>query len=230
MALILGLESATTVCSAALFKNGECIDVEEVSEPNAHSAKLSLFVLELFKRNAIEANNLDAVAISEGPGSYTGLRIGTSLAKGICFGAEKPLITINTLHSIAEHAQQFIHSESEYFIIPMIDARRMEVYTKIFDSKLNAITQTSAHVLTEESFSEYLAKAECYFCGDGAEKCMPLFQSANAKYIEAFATSKSMARLAEEKFQKNEFADVAYFEPFYLKEFQATVPKKNIFT
>lgn len=230
MALILAIESATSVCSTSLFENGDLLDSNEVNQPNAHSSLLSVMVDELLSRNNLRSNQLQAIAISEGPGSYTGLRIGASLAKGICFASDLKLITVNTLDSIAYNAKGLYKgTDEDFYIIPMIDARRMEVYTKVLDSDFNNWKEIKAMVIEEDSFATFLLEQKCIFCGDGAEKCKDIITSPNAVFVDALATSRTMGIIAEAKFQKREFANVAYFEPFYLKEFQATVPKKNIF-
>ena len=174
----------------------------------------------------IRTNNfrLDAIAVSEGPGSYTGLRIGISLAKGLCFGFDIPLIAIPTLKVLAT---PFVPSSS--YLCPMLDARRMEVYSALYDGNLNEIEPVRAMIIDSESFSEKLAQKEILFFGDGADKCKNVISSSNAIFIKgAYPSSLNMIREAEKSFMNNNFVDIAYFEPLYLKEFQATTPKNKI--
>lgn len=227
MALILNIETATSVCSVALAKEGKILGIKENSEGLNHSLLLGTFIQELLLECALEAQALDAVAVSMGPGSYTGLRIGVSMAKGLCFGASKPLIAINTLQALARSVSGQIKEEAWY--CPMIDARRMEVYTAFFDSENRTMVNTKAEIIDEHSFSAILAAHKVYFFGDGSEKIKNTLISPNACYLNNRAASAAhLAEIAEQKFKVQEFESVAYFEPFYLKDFIATTPKHKI--
>ena len=222
---ILNIETSTNVCSVAISHNNEIIWNKESYEGPAHSTLLGIFVNESFhflKENNIQ---LDAVAISKGPGSYTGLRIGVSMAKGICFAQEIPLIAIDTLQIIAM-AAQMAGAKTE-LLCPMIDARRMEVYCETFDKNLNAITPISAEIIDENSFKD-INKSIAFF-GNGAAKVSTTIQNPNAIFLENIhPLAKNMMTFAEKAFNEKQFEDVAYFEPFYLKEFITTTPKHKV--
>jgi tRNA threonylcarbamoyladenosine biosynthesis protein TsaB len=219
MALILSLETSASLCSVALHSAGELIDTIEISEPQAHAAKAAVSVQQLLQRISISMTELKAVAISSGPGSYTGLRIGTSLAKGICFGLNIPLIDIPTLNLLAHHMSL---EEKDKCLCPMIDARRMEVYAQVFDRELNALTDTEAVVITENSFNELLDRQAVLFFGDGSAKCRQVLTHANAYFVDGvIPRAKLMGQVAYRKFMLNHFADLAGFTPFYFKEFVA---------
>ena len=226
MGLILCLETTTKACSVALSRDGQCISIKEiVSEKYSHSENLTVFVESILKSAGISVNQLDAVAFSVGPGSYTGLRIGCSTAKGLCYSLDIPLISIDTLEAMT-HAMEGYKVD---LYCPMLDARRMEVYTALFDKDKSKITETEAKIITDESFENELKSNKILFFGDGAEKCKSTITSPNAEYVDGFyPTAKSMAQLAEKKFVNKDFVDVAYFEPFYLKDFIAGKPKKLI--
>lgn len=226
MALILQIETSTISCSVALAENGATIACKEVSERNIHASSITLFIEEVMKAASKELSSLDAVAVSKGPGSYTGLRIGVSTAKGLCYALDVPLITIDTLKVMASNTS--INSgNTESLFCPMIDARRMEVYTAVYDSALNEINPVSAKIIDENSFAELLNERNMVFFGDGAEKCMePLGNNANATFITTFENSAGdMSAEAFSRFNKQIFEDIAYFEPYYLKDFVATTPK-----
>mgnify|MGYP002411438590 CR=1 FL=1 len=177
----------------------------------------------------LKANNLtpDAVAVSGGPGSYTGLRIGVSTAKGLCYGYDIPLIALDTLQVMTESVLKAKETETDALLCPMIDARRMEVYTALFNSKSETVKEVSAEVIDEQFFQGVLANNTVYFFGNGSDKCKSVITHPNALFISGIEPlAENMIRLAEDKFERNQFVDVAYFEPFYLKEFQATTPKK----
>jgi tRNA threonylcarbamoyladenosine biosynthesis protein TsaB len=227
MATILHIETATQVCSVAIAVSGEVVQLRESSDRNSHSATITLFIGEVMQLAGLEFRELDAVAVSMGPGSYTGLRIGVSTAKGICYAVDKPLIAIGTLISMAagmkiemESRLKGTPSHPELFC-PMIDARRMEVYSALFDPEMNPFRETKAEIINVDSFKEELEKHMVVFAGDGAGKCQKMLaKHPNAFFLDEFAPSAAyMASLAEEKFQKSEFENVAYFEPFYLKDF-----------
>lgn len=218
MALILNLETATKVCSVSLAQNGtEVITKEILTEQFSHAENLNIFIEEVFKAAKKKLDELDAVAVSEGPGSYTGLRIGASTAKGLCYALDKPLIAINSLKSLAA----LVDTDCD-LICPMFDAMRMEVYAALFDKRLVEVQKTDAVIVDENSFSSFLANQTILFTGPGAEKCQSVVTSPNAQFnSEVNVSAKGMIKLSEEKFNAREFVDVAYFEPFYLKDFIA---------
>ncbi|MFC6859812.1 tRNA (adenosine(37)-N6)-threonylcarbamoyltransferase complex dimerization subunit type 1 TsaB [Zunongwangia atlantica] len=219
MAVILCLETATTNCSVALCEDANVIALkEDNSKGYSHAEKLHVFIDEILKENDLKINNLDAVAISKGPGSYTGLRIGVSAVKGLCFAQDIPLISVPTLSALAK---QIDPKEGEQ-IIPMLDARRMEVYSAVFDSAFNQIRDTKAEVLSEESFQEELAKGKVYFIGNGVAKFREICEHPNAEFIEdRLPSAKEMCSIAYDKYKISDIEDVAYFEPYYLKDFVA---------
>ncbi len=230
MALILNIESSTSVCSVCLAENGKKIAGRETNEQNAHSKILTVFIEEIFKEKNIKVKDIDAVAVSKGPGSYTGLRIGVSVAKGIAYGAGIPLISVNTLQNMALGAKNVLNLKKEDLLSPMIDARRMEVYSQLFDAEINPVNEITAKIIDEQSFSEELNKHKIFFFGDGAEKCKETVRHKNAFFIEnLYPSADYMIYFSEKAFGEQNFEDVAYFEPFYLKNFIATIPKKNIY-
>lgn len=216
MAVILCIETATTNCSVALAVDGKTVALKEKNTSKySHAEKLHVFIDHIFKESGILREEIDAIAVSIGPGSYTGLRIGVSAAKGLAFSMDIPVIALNTLEILAQHG-----SFEADFIIPMIDARRMEVYSAVFDSEIQEIDKTAAHILTENSYSQYLLKGKCFFLGDGSKKFEQLISSKNAVFLQdKFPSASSMGKLAEAKYKIGDFENVAYFEPFYLKEF-----------
>ena len=230
MALILHIETATTVCSVALAKDGVLLALKEYNGDYSHSENLTLFIEDVFKKSNLKISDIDAVAVSIGPGSYTGLRIGVSTAKGLCYSLNKPLIGIETLKSLALEAQisNFKFQISD-LICPMLDARRMEVYCAIFDKDLNYIKPTTAEIIDENSFSELLEKNRIVFFGDGAAKCKNILKhNKNTVFLnDIFPSAKDMILLAENAFMNKQFENVAYFEPFYLKDFVAGKKKKS---
>ncbi len=218
MALILCLETATTNCSVALSQDGALLALKEDKSNNySHAEKLHVFIDEILKENKLNVTDLDAIAVSKGPGSYTGLRIGVSSAKGLCFSLDIPLISIATLASLAAQVEL-----EKGFVIPMLDARRMEVYSAIFDEKLNEIRETKAEILDENSFTDYLEKDKILFIGNGVEKFQAICTHSNAEFIlDKLPSAREMCTLAEAKYKKSDTEDVAYFEPYYLKDFIA---------
>ncbi len=218
MALILNLETATKVCSVSLAQNGAELFTKEIStEQFSHAENLNVFIEDVMKSAGKKLEELDAIGVSEGPGSYTGLRIGTSTAKGLCFALDKPMIAINSLKSLAA----LVETDSD-LICPMFDAMRMEVYAALFDKSLKEIQKTAAIVIEENSFATFLAEHKVLFVGPGAEKCKSAITHPNAQFNSDLKVSaKGMIHLSEEKFAANDFVDVAYFEPFYLKDFVA---------
>ena len=226
--MILCLETATPVCSVAL--NSACctLALRETEGQNAHSEKITNFIREVLEEANIDYSKLDAVAVSQGPGSYTGLRIGVSTAKGICYAADLPMMAIDTLEAMAHGMKEKLGSQigPNDLLIPMIDARRMEVYASVFDANLQKINDTAALVIDEHSFDELSKDHRLWLFGDGAPKLSKLFENQqNINIIEGFKSSASYMRtLAEQALQKQQFVDVAYFEPFYLKDFIAGKP------
>ena len=228
MALILSLETSTTVCSAALAHDGKLIAERVSYEGKSHATLLTVFVEQILAETGIEASMLDAVAVSQGPGSYTGLRIGVSTAKGICYATGAKLIAIDTLKSMAIMAAKNASPRPDLFC-PMIDARRMEVYTAIYDSNLNRTSDTRALIIDSNSFFEELKDNTIAFFGDGAAKCQSVITSPNARFIDNICPlAANMVTLAEEAYAAADFKDVAYFDPFYLKDFVATMAKNKV--
>jgi tRNA threonylcarbamoyladenosine biosynthesis protein TsaB len=236
MATILNIETATEVCSVNLARDGKILFEKESLEGLNHSRLLTVFIAEIFRDNSFEPAQLDAVAVSKGPGSYTGLRIGVSVAKGLCYSLGIPLIGVGTLDALGKYAAQNwenyiqgIENAEDVLFCPMIDARRMEVYTTLFNSKGEKIEPVSAKIIDENSFQEYLNQYSVLFFGNGAEKCKPALTHPNVVFSGPLkASARFMINLAEEKYNNNDFEDVAYFEPFYLKNFIATVPKNKM--
>ena len=229
MALILCLETATQVCSVALCNDGKIIALNESIEHNSHSALITLFVDEVMKEGGYRLDELDAIAVSKGPGSYTGLRIGVSTAKGFCFSLDKPLLAIETLEGAAMHqalTNPICKDNRNVILAPMIDARRMEVYTALFDSTGKRITDTSAEIITADYFDNY-PDSQILLFGDGAAKFTGLFQDNPLITIleDNLFSATYLAPLAEERFKNKQFENLAYFEPFYFKEFIAGKPR-----
>jgi tRNA threonylcarbamoyladenosine biosynthesis protein TsaB len=228
MAIIIQIETATQVCSAAVSIDGNTIALKERMESNIHASSLTLFIREVVETAGLTFGDVDAIAVSKGPGSYTGLRIGVSTAKGLCFALDKPLIAINTLQMMAAG---FLTADPAYdgLICPMIDARRMEVFTEVYDKDLRVKVPVSAEIINDHSFSDILTGNKITFLGDGAAKCKVVLHNENACFSEHnYNSAGNMSRLANEAFTASKFADVAYFEPFYLKDFVLTTPKKHL--
>lgn len=224
MALILNIETATKNCSVSLAENGKVLAIKELNDGSyTHGENLHAFIKHVIESAGINTTNLDAIAVSKGPGSYTGLRIGVSATKGLCFSLDKPLISVPTLEVLA----YAIDVEKDALIVPMLDARRMEVYSAVFDSNYEQIRETQAEIIDENSFASQLNSGNVYFLGDGAEKCKNIIKHENAIFLDGyFPSSKEMARLSYEKYKKSNFENVAYFEPYYLKDFIVGTPKK----
>jgi len=224
---ILQIETATTVCSVALAKDGHVLGFKQIDERNIHAEIITLFIDELITSAAMQYSDIDAVAVSSGPGSYTGLRIGVSTAKGLCFALGKPLIAIETLAAMAQGMIDESNIDTKTLLCPMIDARRMEVYTALFDSAGNSIKNTTAEIIDEQSFYGLLQNNRVLFFGDGAEKCREvLSKNPNAQFVTGFVNSATyLTQKAAEKFANSDFEDVAYFEPYYLKDFLVTKRK-----
>lgn len=219
MSNILCIETATTNCSVAIAQHGKLLAFKELNNKQySHAEKLHLFIAEVVEEAQLKLSNLDAIAVSKGPGSYTGLRIGVSAAKGLCFSLDVPLIAIPTLDALAKQAK----APENTLVIPMLDARRMEVYSAVFNSEGKQIRETQAEILDENSFHEYIEKYRVYFIGDGVEKFQKIRNHSKAVFVEeGFPSAKEMVALAQTKFEKEQFENVAYFEPYYLKDFVA---------
>lgn len=238
MERIILIETSTALCSAALAEDGVIVSYRESSAPKAHASLTAVFIQEMLSERGLTVADCDAVCVSKGPGSYTGLRVGVSTAKGLCFGSGRPLLAVGTLDTLVAQAQMscaagcdgqdFADSTiSPRFIIPMIDARRMEVYTAVFENG-HQITETAPMIIDENSFAEYLEQGPCLFIGDGAGKCADLLKHPNARFLQCHPQASAMLAPALAAYRAGDFQDVAYFEPFYLKEFVATVSKKKL--
>lgn len=222
--MLLLLETATPVCSAVLCHQGKVLAERYADDPAAHSTKLNVFVNEMVKEAGIQMNEIEGVCVSSGPGSYTGLRIGVSAAKGLCYALEKPLLAVPTLQSMA--AQYYMeHPEYEGYVCPMVDARRMECYAAIYNKSLEALKPTSADIIEEGIYDSWLNASEVTFIGNGAEKTRAILGiHPHALWDDFTISARGMMHLAQEKLKREETEDVAYFEPFYLKDFIAKKP------
>lgn len=254
MERIILIETSTLLCSVALAEGGTVTAYRESSAPKAHASLTAVFVQEVLEERGLKLADCDAVCVSKGPGSYTGLRVGVSTAKGLCFGSRLPLLAVGTLDTLVSQAltsrsdipagvASKVETSMAYrFIIPMIDARRMEVYSAVFETAGQAgndgetsgigfrqITETTPVIVDENSFTEYLEQGPCLFIGDGAGKCADVIWHPNASFIQCNPKASAMLKPALEALHNRDFCDVAYFEPFYLKEFVATVSKKKLF-
>lgn len=230
MERIILIETATALCSAALAENGSIVSYRESSEPRAHASKTAVFVKEILEERNLSAKDCSAVCVSMGPGSYTGLRVGVSTAKGLCFGAGIPLLAVGTLDILVMQAiTEEILPEGCRYIIPMIDARRMEVYTAVFSADGRQVEETAPLVVTGDSFGRYLEEGPVLFIGDGAEKCRGTITSPNASFCQCCPKASAMLLPAIREYKEKRFKDTAYFEPFYLKEFVATSSRKKLF-
>lgn len=225
MSLILSIDTSTKVCSVALHKDGKLLAINELYTEKSHSGMLTTLCENVVKHAGFNLQDLDAVAVAKGPGSYTGLRIGVSTAKGFCFALDKPLIAVNTLEAMAYQVKDFY--DANYLICPMIDARRMEVYCQIFDNEMNIVSETEAKIIDEESFSELLNQQKIVFIGDGSVKCQEKITHKNAIFlnIEITPSAKTVGALATNLYEKSLFENVVTFEPFYLKDFVGTQKK-----
>ena len=223
MALILNLETATKNCSVSIAKDGRTIALKELNDGNySHGEKLHEFIGDVLREANLNYKDLNAVAVSKGPGSYTGLRIGVSAAKGLCFSLDLPLISCNTLQALALSAQV-----SEGLVVPLLDARRMEVYSAVFTPDNESVREIQAEIIDEHSFQNELSQGPVTFLGDGAAKCKDIIAHPHAHFKDGkFPSANEMSKLSFEKFQNKDFEDLAYFEPFYLKDFVVTTKKK----
>ena len=225
LAIILNIETSTKNCSVSVADNGKIIALKErVDMKYSHAEKLHPFISEVLEEAKIDLTQMDTIAVSKGPGSYTGLRIGVSAAKGLAYAFDIPLISVNTLQSLAMSIQF-----DNGVIIPMLDARRMEVYSAVFNTRFELVRTIEAEIIDENSFQEYLKVGKVYLLGDGAQKCKEVIAHPNAIFIDdKFPSAKEMAVLSYGKYEKNSIEDVAYFEPFYLKDFIANKEKRKL--
>lgn len=235
MALILSIETGTDVCSVALANDGELMALRESDEGRDHAKKVALFVDELLRETGVQPSDIDAIAVGKGPGSYTGLRIGVSFAKGMCYALNIPLIAIGSLDALTEVAREdydagILDIEEEEWqqavLCPMVDARRMEVYSQIFDTEGSAKSDVVAEVVTAESYAPWRSNHRLVIFGNGARKCTDTLS--DAIFVEVAPSARGIVRLAEEAFNAEHFEDLAYFEPFYLKDFIVIPSKKKL--
>ena len=233
MERIILIETSTALCSTALAEDGVITSYRESSAPKAHASLTAVFIEEMLSERGLSLAECDAVCVSMGPGSYTGLRVGVSTAKGLCFGSGKPMIAVGTLDTLVAQAAISDQSGNDgsigyRYVVPMIDARRMEVYAAVFQNNIQ-ITETAPVIVDENSFAEYLEQGPCLFIGDGAGKCADVIKHPNAHFCQCNPKASAMLSPAIQAYNEKRFEDVAYFEPFYLKEFVATVSKKKLF-
>ena len=230
MERIVLIETSTALCSTALAENGAIISYRESSAPKAHASLTAVFIKEMLEERGLSPQDCDAFCVSMGPGSYTGLRVGVSTAKGLCFGSGKPLMAVGTLDTLVAQTREIPGLDGDLkYVIPMIDARRMEVYTAVFTPEGKQLTPTAPAIIDENSFAEQLEQGVCLFIGDGAGKCADVIRHPNAHFIQCNPKASAMLIPAINAYKEKRFEDVAYFEPFYLKEFVATVSKKKLF-
>lgn len=238
MERLILIETSTALCSVALAEDGVITSYRESSAPKAHASLTAVFIQEMLSERGLTISDCDAVCVSKGPGSYTGLRVGVSTAKGLCFGAGLPLIAVGTLDTLVAQAScstSASYSASEQneepatprHIVPMIDARRMEVYTAVWENGRQT-TETTPMIIDENSFSDILSEGPVLFIGDGAGKCADVIKHPNAHFCQCHPKASAMLSPAIAAYKEKRFEDVAYFEPFYLKEFVATVSKKKM--
>ena len=233
MSLILCIETGTDICSVGLSRDGELISLRESDEGRDHARNVALFVDELLRENDIAAEELSAVAVGMGPGSYTGLRIGVSFAKGLCYGLQIPLVAVGSLDSMVQVAREDheagiidVDNWSDAVLCPMVDARRMEVYTQMFDAQGQPLNEVKAEIVTEESFKEWRNERQLVIFGNGAAKCREVLS--DATYINVTPSARGLAALAHQRFEAGQTEDIAYFEPFYLKDFIIIPSKKKL--
>ncbi len=234
---IILIETSTALCSTALSEDGRLVCYRESDTPRAHASLTAVFVDEMLREKGLSLKDCSAVCVSEGPGSYTGLRVGVSSAKGLCFGAGIPLLSVGTLEvlvaqalegeDVAGSGKDEATSKFKY-IVPMIDARRMEVYTALFSGSGERLTRTEAKIIDSDSYKDILEEGPVLFIGDGAGKCEEALKHPNAHFLQVCPKASAMCRIAQKELDEKRFKDVAYLEPFYLKDFVATVSKKNL--
>ncbi len=233
MSLILCIETGTDICSVGIARDGELVSLRESAEGRDHAKHVGVFVDELLRETGIAPDELDAVAVGMGPGSYTGLRIGVSFAKGLCYGLQIPLVAIGSLDALAEVAIEDneagildVEAWNEAVLCPMVDARRMEVYTRLYNAKGEPQSDVKAEIINEESFASVRATKQLVIFGNGAAKCREVLS--DATYIDVAPSARGLARLAEQRLQAGQTEDIAYFEPFYLKDFVVIPSKKKL--
>jgi tRNA threonylcarbamoyladenosine biosynthesis protein TsaB len=233
MSLILCIETGTDICSVGVARDVELVSLRESDEGRDHAKKVGVFVDELLRETGISPDELDAVAVGMGPGSYTGLRIGVSFAKGLCYGLGIPLVAVGSLDAMAAVAIEDndagildVDNWENAVLCPMVDARRMEVYTRLFDAKGNALSDVTAEVVTEQTFADVRRERQLVMFGNGAAKCREVLH--DATYINITPSARGLARLAEQRLSAGQTEDIAYFEPFYLKDFIVIPSKKKL--
>ncbi|MBO5217433.1 MAG: tRNA (adenosine(37)-N6)-threonylcarbamoyltransferase complex dimerization subunit type 1 TsaB [Alistipes sp.] len=233
MSLILCIETGTDVCSVGIARDGELLSLRESDQGRDHARNVALFVDELLRETGVMPDELDAVAVGKGPGSYTGLRIGVSFAKGLCYGQQIPLVAVGSLDALTEVAREDyeagildVEAWSDAVLMPMVDARRMEVYTQAFTAEGKPLTEVSAEVITAESFAQLRAEKQVIIFGNGAAKCCEMLS--DVTYIDVTPSARGLARLAQERLSAGLTEDIAYFEPFYLKDFVVIPSKKKL--
>lgn len=233
MSLILCIETGTDICSVGIARDGELMSLRESDQGRDHAKQVAVFVDELLRETGVKPDELDAVAVGMGPGSYTGLRIGVSFAKGLCYGLNIPLLAVGSLEALTDVAIKDyeagiiqVEGWDEALLCPMVDARRMEVYTQIFNSRCEAQSEVSAEIITEESFSQWRAKGKLVIFGNGAAKCQEMLP--DAIYIDVAPSARGLTRIAHQLFEAGKTEDIAYFEPFYLKDFVVIPSKKKL--
>ena len=230
MERIILIETSTSLCSTALAEDGTVVSYKESATPKSQASLTAPFVEEMLSERGLKVSDCSAVCVSMGPGSYTGLRVGSSTAKGLCFGGGIPLLAAGTLDTlVAQAADEGLVPEDCRYIIPMIDARRMEVYSAVFTPDGRQLTETAPQIITEESFRDFIEEGPVLFIGDGALKCKDVLTSSNCHFVQCCPKASAMLRPAIQAMRAGDFKDIAYFEPFYLKQFVATVSKKNLF-
>lgn len=236
MALILGIETGTDICSVSLSRDDELVALRESESGQDHARKLTLYIDEILRSNGTAPEELDAVAVGKGPGSYTGLRIGVSTAKGLCYGLDIPLIAVGSPEALAWVAAEDydagildIADWGAALLCPMIDARRMEVYAQVFDSQIEPQSEVGAHVIMPESFAEFIRPdREFVIFGNGAAKCVDVLPREGVRFVEVTPSARGLVKPAFEAYRAERFEDIAYFEPFYLKDFVVTASKKKL--
>lgn len=233
MSLILCIETGTDICSVGIARDGELMSLRESDQGRDHAKQVAVFVDELLRETGVKPDELDAVAVGMGPGSYTGLRIGVSFAKGLCYGLNIPLLAVGSLEALTDVAIKDyeagiiqVEGWDEALLCPMVDARRMEVYTQIFNSRCEAQSEVSAEIITEDSFSQWRAKSKLVIFGNGAAKCQEMLP--DAIYIDVAPSARGLTRIAHQLFEAGKTVDIAYFEPFYLKDFVVIPSKKKL--
>ena len=233
MSLILCIETGTNICSVGIARDGELVSLRESVEGRDHAKHVGVFVDELLRETGVAPDELDAVAVGMGPGSYTGLRIGVSFAKGLCYGLQIPLVAVGSLDALAEVAIEdneagilAVESWDEAVLCPMVDARRMEVYTRLYNAKGEPLSDVAAEVVDENTFADVRRDKRLVIFGNGAEKCREVLH--DAVYVEVAPSARGLARLAEHRLQAGQTEDIAYFEPFYLKDFIVIPSKKKL--